>query len=461
MELGRLIGPELRALLIEDPSQVSELIDELHPQDVSECLAELEDELAAAALRAVPLEYAAQIFERLDEERQLVLAKMLGIDTTVRLVSEMDADDVADFIAVLPDETVTQVLEGLETVDPEVAVEVQELGRWPERSAGGLMTTSYVDVRDTTTVDETVAVLRAQAAEGVEVLDVVFVLDQEERVAGFVTLRRLLMSRPEARIADVMHRNLISVPPEMHQEEVARTLARYDLNALPVLDAEHHLLGIVTSDDVLDVLDEEAAEDAQKIAAIGPLDDTYFNVTFLEFLKKRAPWLVVLFIGGFFTTSAMQAYSNVLGSIASLSFYVPLLISAGGNSGSQSATLVIRGLAVGEIESSDFFQVFIRELLQGITLGAMLATLGMLRAFLGGEGWPMALLIGTTIVLIVTTGCVVGALMPLLLHRVGADPATSSTPFISSLVDVVGIVLYLSLARLMLLGASSAAVALK
>lgn len=457
MELGRLIGPELRELLREDPEQARDLMEEFHPQDVSECIEELDDELAARALRVFPLDYGAQVFQRLDDDRQVDIAKVLGIDSTVRLVTEMDADDAVDFFAKLPEETVAKLLARLKKVDPEVAQDVQELTRWPENTAGGLMNNWFVEVPEDATVDDAITELRAEAAEGVEVLDIIFVLDTTGRVAGFVTLRLLLMSKPQMLVADIMHKNMVSVPPDMDQEEVARTFARYDLNALPVIDQEGRILGVITSDDVIDVVEEEAEEDAQRMGAMAPIDTTYFSVPFWLYYKKRAPWLLVLFVGGFFTTSTMEAFSPVLQAITQLAFYIPLLISAGGNSGSQSATLIIRGLAVGDIQTADWHRVMLKELAQGITLGSMLGMVGVARAVFGGDGAEMGLLIGVTIICIVTLGCVVGAMMPIALNRVGFDPATSSTPFIATLIDVLGIVVYLGLARWLLVSADSAA----
>ncbi len=445
MEFGRLIGPELQELLREDPKSIVDLIDELHPQDVSECLAHLGEAEAANALRAMPVVFGAQVFERLEEDFQIAVAKDLGVNSTVRIVSEMSADDAVDFFAALPDETVTKLLARLQAVDPEQAQDVRELTRWPEECAGGLMTNEFVDAKLTNTVDDALANLRIRAAEGYEVLDVIYILDHKERVVGYVTLRSLLMSRNDAKMSDIMQHNLVSVLPEMDQEEVARVFSRYDMHAIPVVDGHHKILGIITSDDVLDVFEEEAEEDAQKMGAVGPIDHSYFSIPFWIYLSKRAPWLLILFVGGFFTTSAMEAFEPVLKAITQLAYYVPLVISAGGNSGSQSATLIIRGLAVGEIESKDWWRVMIRELAQGLALGSSLALIGVARAWFGGDGFEMATLIGTTIVAIVTMGCVVGAMMPLLLNRLGLDPATSSTPFIATLVDVLGIVVYLSL----------------
>src|SRR5690606_10163009 len=217
-------------------------------------------------------------------------------------------------------------------------------------------------------------------------------------------------------------------------------------------DSEQRILGVITADDVLDVVEEEADEDAQKMGAVGPMENPYFAVPFWTYFVKRAPWLLVLFVGGFFTTTTMEAFGPVLRAMTHLAFYIPLLISAGGNSGSQSATMIIRGLAVGDIHSTDWWKVALRETMQGLLLGTMLALAGVLRAVVGGDGLGMAVLVGTTIVAIVVMGCLVGSMMPLLLHRVGVDPATGSTPFVASLVDVLGIVVYLGLARLLLLG---------
>jgi magnesium transporter len=447
MEVGKLIAPELRELLAEDPAQVVDLVPEFHPQDVADSLADLEDQLAAQALKVMPLEYSAQVFERLDEDRQVTLARELGIDSTVRIVSEMDADEVVGFFRLLPEATVSKLLSRLEKVDPSVAADVQELTRFGQYTAGGMMTSEFVDVPESASVDDTLVALRANAALGVEVLDVVFVVDQGEHVTGYVPLRKILMSQAGTPIVDVMQRDLVSVPPDMDREEVARTLSRYDLNALPVVDGSGRILGLVTADDVIDVVEEEAEEDAQRMGAIEPIGESYFDIGFWTYFSKRAPWLLFLFVGGFFTTSTMEAFSPVLKTMTELAFYIPILISAGGNSGSQSATMIIRGLAMGEIKNGDFVRVFTREVSQGLLLGLGLGLVGVARAWFGGDGHEMALLVGFTLVAIVTVGCVAGAMLPLLLHRLGVDPATSSTPFIATLVDVLGIIVYLGMAR--------------
>jgi magnesium transporter len=241
-----------------------------------------------------------------------------------------------------------------------------------------------------------------------------------------------------------------SVPPELDQEDVARTLAKYDLVAMPVVGPEGVLLGVITADDVLHVLVEEQTEDVAKMSAMEPLIDSYFDTRLLDFVRKRLPWLVMLFVAGFVTTYALQHFERELDAVTHLAFYLPLLISAGGNSGAQSSTLVIRGIALREVTGSDWLRVLGRELFLGLTMGCVLAVFGAARALLVGDGLDFAVLVAITVVAIVTMGCVIGAMAPLLLRRFGMDPATSSTPLIASVIDVLGIVVYLLLARVLL-----------
>lgn len=449
MRLARLIGPELQALLTENPAELRELLDEIHPEDMSDVVGELDDEKAAALLTELPPDYAAQVFERLDEGRQGTLAGLMGAGSVARIATEMPADDRTDFFSILPPDVGEPLLEELEKFAPEAAEEVEELQRWPETSAGGLMTTEYVSVPPDVTLADAIEEVRRHADEA-ETLEVVYVVNSAHRLLGYLQLKTLLLAKPHELVRDVQTTNVISVPPELDQEEVAKVLAKYDLGVLPVVDQKGEMLGVITSDDILDVITAEQTEDVQKMGAIAPSHEGYFDSTIGMYIKRRAPWLVILFVGGFFTTTAMRAYDGVLGAIANLAFYVPLLVSAGGNSGSQSSTLVIRGLAVGDIRTRDWLRVLGRELVQGLVLGLMLATLGGVRVLLSGDGVQFAAVVALTLTGIVMMGCVVGGMMPILLHRLGIDPATSSNPFIATLVDVLGILIYLSLAQLLL-----------
>ncbi len=456
MRLARLIGPELETLLHENPAAVRELLDDIHPEDIADIVDELDDERAKELLIELPTEYAAQVFSRIDDDRQTELTEMMGLAPTARIATEMDGDDRADFFSELPPDMGVELLKELEKVDPEAAEEVEELTRWPESSAGGLMTTEYWSVGPDGTIGDALQEIRKHADES-EVLDVIYVVDPQGRLGGLLTIRDVVVSNPAVKVADVMRHNVITVPPELDQEEAAHVIGKYDLSSLPVVDSTGAMLGLITPDDIIDVLQEEANEDAQLMGAVQPIEDEYFDVPFTTFLIKRAPWLLVLFLGGFLTASTMQAYDHVLRAIAQLSFYVPLLVSAGGNSGSQSSTLIIRGLAVGDVQLRDWWRVLLKELAQGLTLGGMLALLGVARVALGGADLHMTLVIGVAIIGIVVLGCLIGSMMPLILYRVGVDPATSSGPFIATLIDVLGILLYLTLARWIMADVLSAA----
>ena len=449
MRLARLIGPELETLLRERPEEVRELLDEIHPEDVADIVETLEDQQAARMLTELPAEYSAAVFERLDEDRQEDLAQAMGLERTTAVAAEMDADDRADFFSQLPPAMGDKLLHKLEEVDPEAAEEVQELTQWPETSAGGLMTTEYVSLRPKLLVSDAIDEIRRRAEEA-ETIDTIFVCEGEEQLLGVLGLVDILIAEPSTRLEEVMTHNIISVPPDLDQEDVARKLAKYDLNTLPVVSESGEILGVITSDDILDVLTEEQSEDVQKLGAVEPIPDGYFDTSFVTIIRKRAPWLFVLFVGGFITTATMEQFDTVLKGIAQLAFYIPLIISTGGNSGAQTGTLIIRGLAVGEIQPGDWIKILVREILQGIILGSILAVCGVGWVLASGHGGEVALLVGTTIVGLVVTGCVVGGMMPLFLHRIGVDPATSSTPFIATIVDVLGVVIYLGLARLML-----------
>ncbi|HKQ69872.1 MAG TPA: magnesium transporter [Polyangiaceae bacterium] len=449
MRFAPLIGPELHELLREDPDQVSQLLEEIHDEDLADLIADLPDDEAAEILARLPAEEAAPIFERLDDERQEAIVTELGPESTAQIAVEMSSDERADLIKELPEDVGGQVLANLEQLDPKAAEDAEQLIKWPERSAGSLMTTDYISVTPFMSVSEVIQSIRKKGAEA-ETIYYVYALTQNQRLEGVVSLRDLLLAEPNVRVAEILTSNVITVPPQMDQEEVAKKLAKYDLSAIPVVDERGVLCGVITVDDVIDVLTQEQTEDVLKLAALEPLEASYFQTTFWTFIRKRATWLVILFVEEFFTGSALRHYDTVIQAVAKLSYYVPLLISTGGNSGSQSASLIIRGLAVGEVKLSDWWRIVGRELGQGLVLGLILAAVGIGRVMMWGDGPRFALLIGGTLIGIVVMGCVVGSMLPLALRRVGFDPATSSTPFIASLVDVLGIIIYFNLAQLIL-----------
>jgi magnesium transporter len=443
------IVPEVRQLLREDPSQLAAVLEEIHDEDLADLIELLADEEAGQLLKTLSARDAAPIFERLDEDTQEAMVEQLGVDNVASIAAEMSADERTDLIEALPEAVGDTLLESLEKVDPEAAAEVSELAKWPEDSAGGLMTTDYISVPLDLTVADVIELIREGGSDA-ETIYYVYVVTKTNRLLGVVSLRDLLLNPSKAQLVDVMTENVFAVSPETDQEEVARTMAKYDFNALPVLGADRKLLGVITVDDVMDVLTQEQSEDMQRLAAVEPIEDGYFQTSFWMFIRKRGPWLAALFVSEFFTGTALRHYDSVIQSVAKLSYYVPLLISTGGNSGSQSASLIIRGLAVGDIKTGDWRRVFLRESGQGLVLGLMLATIGMIRVWMWGDGLGFMFTIGITLVAIPLMGCTVGSMLPLLLRRVGIDPATSSTPFIATLIDVLGIIVYFNLAQLFL-----------
>ncbi|MGD0673911.1 MAG: magnesium transporter [Polyangiaceae bacterium] len=448
MRLASLLGPDIKQILKEDPDQIRELLDEIHAEDLADIVGELDADEAAELLARMPAEDAAPIFERLDEQDQGELVEQMPAESIAEIASEMAADNRADLFSALPEAVGTQLFKALQKLDPEAAQEVREIEKWPDTSAGHLMTTDFVSVSPRVLVSEALDIVRKRAREREEFVYVVYALLDGDKLAGVASLRALLGADGGLGFAEVMRTNVISVPPLMDQEEVARRMAKYDLNAIPVVAEDGRLLGIITIDDIIDVLVQEQTEDVQKIGAVEPLDVPYFKTSFLSFIRKRAVWLIVLFVEEFFTQTALRHYDPVMEAVKGALLYVPLLISAGGNSGSQSSTLVIRGLALGEIKMRDWWRILFRELGMGVVLGLIIAAIAMGRVLMYPDQTILfAITVAVTVLFIIVSGCTVGAMLPIVLKRVGVDPATSSTPFIASLVDTLGVIIYAHVAQ--------------
>ena len=448
MRLASLLGPDIKQILKEDPEALRELLDDIHAEDLADIISELEPDEAAELLARIPAEDAAPIFERLEEHEQEELVEQMPPESVAEIASEMSSDNRADLFSVLPEAMGEQLFEALQKVDPEAAQEVRDIEKWPETSAGHLMTTDFVTVSPRMRVSEAMDIVRARARERDEFVYTVYALDQG-RLAGVASLRDLLVADADLQIVEVMRSNVISVPPTMDQEEVARRMAKYDLNVIPVMADDGKLIGVITIDDIIDVLVQEQTEDVQRIGGIEPLDVPYFQTTFLTFIRKRAGWLIILFVEEFFTQTALRHYDPVMEAVQGALLYVPLLISAGGNSGSQSSTLVIRGLALGEVKLTDWWRILYREAAMGVILGLMIAVIAMGRVLMYPEQHlPFAITVGVTVLCIIATGCTVGSMLPIILKRLGIDPATSSTPFIASLVDTLGVVIYAHVAMI-------------
>lgn len=366
-------------------------------------------------------------------------------------------DDAADLVQQAP---VTEREGLLALLDKPTRREVEGLLAYAEDQAGGLMNPRYARLRPEMSVDEAVSYLRKHVRQYRTSLYYAYVLDPERKLLGVVSLRDLFRAPPEQCVHDVMQTNVITVPEDMNQEDVSRLFARNKLVAIPVLDKDGRMKGIVTADDIVNVVEEVATEDIQKIGGTEALDGPYLQIGLGRMIRKRAGWLSALFLGEMFTATAMGYYENQIARAVILVLFVPLIISSGGNSGSQATTLVIRAMALGEVRVRDWFRVVRREFFSGLGLGCILGSIGMVRILawqgLFGTYGPHYLLVALTVALslvgVVLWGTIAGSMLPFLLRRLGFDPASASAPFVATLVDVSGLVIYFSTATLILSG---------
>ncbi|HSQ59725.1 MAG TPA: magnesium transporter [Acidobacteriota bacterium] len=435
----------------------SEAPEQLSLEDLQDAWSLLVSEDRLDAFRALERTEAEDLFLALSARDQADL--LLGLPPNERRswIRLLAPDDAADLIQ----EVASEERDGLlAQLDEPTRREVGVLLAYAEDDAGGLMNPRYARVRPDITVDEAITYLRRQAAERAESLPYAYVLDQEQRLRGVVSYRELFTAKPGQTVQEIMTSDLVTVPESMDQEDVSRLFTQYRLLALPVVDADGRMKGIVTLDDVVDVVREEATEDIQKIGGTAALEAPYLQVSPLEMIRKRGGWLAVLFVGETLTAAAMGHFEEEIAKAVALALFVPLVISSGGNSGGQATTLVIRAMALGEVRLRDWWRVVRREFFSGLGLGAILAVLGFLQVVtlqrISGTYGPHYLGIGLTLGLsligVVLWGTLVGSMLPFVLRRLGLDPATASAPFVATLVDVTGLVIYFTTARLILTG---------
>jgi magnesium transporter len=410
-------------------------------------------------LRVLPREDAEEFFIALPAHDQAQLLIHFRPGQRRQWMRMLEPDDVADVIQDAGDENKATLLALLD--DP-TRKEVQALLAYAEDEAGGLMSTRYARLRPNMTADEALLYLRRQARAKLETIYVAYVVDHENRLHGVVSFRDLFAAEPKKLVSDIMEIDVVRVTEDMDQETVSRQFAEHDLNVIPVVDAEGKMKGIVTVDDIVDVVQEEATEDAQKFGGVEALDVPYLASSRREMIKKRGRWLAILLVGEMLTATAMGFFEHAL--IPILSLFLPLIISSGGNSGSQASTLVIRAMALGEVRAADWWLVFRRELVIGCTLGVALGVIAAVRVLVWGKfgayhdlsGGEHFGLVGVTVagavVGCVLWGTLIGSMLPFLLRKLKADPASASAPLVATLVDVSGIVIYFTIANLILSG---------
>ncbi|NVB78767.1 MAG: magnesium transporter [Kofleriaceae bacterium] len=407
-------------------------------------------------LRVLPREDAEEFFIALPAHDQASLVLHFRPGQRRQWMRMLEPDDVADVIQDAGDEH-KQAL--LALLDDPTRKEVLALLAYAEDEAGGLMSTRFARLRPTMTADEALLYLRRQARAKLETIYVAYVVDSDQRLHGVVSFRDLFAAEPKRLVSEIMETDVVRVTDDMDQEGVSRLFAEHDLNVIPVVDADGKMKGIVTVDDIVDVVQEEATEDIQKFGGMEALEVPYLQSTRREMIKKRITWLVILLAGSMLTATALESFQGQIDTVPLLALFLPMIVSTGGNSGSQASTLVIRAMALGEIRAADWWLIMRRELVTGLALGIVLGALAMLRVAVWGT-WGaygehfvlLAVVAGCSVVGCVLCGTLAGAMLPFLLRKFGADPASASAPFVATLVDVSGILIYFAIANIILTG---------
>ncbi|MFO0918362.1 MAG: magnesium transporter [Planctomycetaceae bacterium] len=461
--LQKLLCPEIRELIAaQDQETLRETLDRWLPADVASLFSELSDEEDLAGFRLLRGPQRVQVFEYLERPVQRELLSRLSPAEAGGLLNDMAADDRTALLARMEDETRSNYFKLL---DDEQRAVTQSLLQYPEGTVGRLMSPDYVAVRAHWTIQHVLEHIRRHGHDS-ETLNVVYVVDTDHHLIDDLRIRQVLLADPLHTIQTLMDENFVALSANDPKRSAVEVFRRYDRTALPVIDGDGKLLGVVTIDDVLDVAVQAGTQDFQKFGGLEALSDPYIATPLLTMVQKRATWLVVLFLGELLTATAMGYFEKEIAKAVVLALFVPLIISSGGNSGSQAATLIVRALAIGEIQLRDWARVFSRELFSGCLLGVVLGTIGFLRIGiwkgLANAGWMsdlygphwflVAVTVGVSLVGIVLWGTLSGAMLPFVLKRAGLDPATSSAPFVATLVDVTGLIIYFSVAMVVLHG---------
>lgn len=441
-----LLFPDLRVTLdANDDEGLRAFCEALHPAVVAEVIDELEPAELWRVLVSCNPELQAEIFGFFEPHLQISIVDVADRKRLSRLIEEMAPDDRVDVLEMLDEEKVESLLPLMAQAE---RADIRKLLSYPDGSAGSIMTTEYASLPEEMTVSQALDELRIQSPDS-ETIYYIYILDEGRRLDGIVSLRELIQAKRAATLSEIMHRDVISVRVDDDEEFVARELAKYDFLAIPVVDNLHRLVGIVTLDDALDVLEEEATEDAQMQAAIQPLDESYMTTPFFVLAQKRGVWLVILLAAAFLTAWVMQGYEELQKSYVWMVWFVPLVLASGGNAGSQSATLIIREMATSDMNSRDKYFILMRELRMAMTLGAGLMALSFAVAICMVP-LPEAIVVSATVLMMVIFGTFAGAILPIMFKRLGMDPALMSNPLIAALVDVLGVVIYFNTALALL-----------
>ncbi|MBQ9867067.1 MAG: magnesium transporter [Lachnospiraceae bacterium] len=440
---------------MEDFEELNELIEtkqytrlrqelaDMNDADIAAFLEHMDDEQMLKIFRILPKSMAADVFSYLEIEHQSSIITSLSEKDAANIIDNLMADDATDLIEEMPANVVKKLLAN---ASPETRRDINHLLRYPEDSAGSVMTVEYVDLNEDLTVKQAIERIRSIGIDS-ETINICYVLDKTRKLKGTVALRYLLLSKDDDIIGEIMHENVVSIHTLMDQEEVARTFQKYDFTSMPVVDNEERLVGIITVDDVVDIMEEEATEDMEKMAAIVPSDKPYMRTSVFEIWGKRMPWLLLLMISATFTGSIISGFEDALGAMPVLVAYIPMLMDTGGNAGGQASVTVIRGLSLNEIGFADVFKVVWKEFRVAILCGLSLALANFIKLLVFDRVSVMvALVVCTTLLLAVLMAKLVGCTLPMLAKKLGFDPAVMASPFITTIVDALSLLVYFAIA---------------
>lgn len=417
-----------------------------HPEDIAECINRFDLENATKLLTQIQGALYFEVFEHIDLNMQVKLIGKLNRKQTIKILEELSVDDRVDLLDRLPEKSVATLLPLMAQAERE---ETKRLLQYDENSAGAIMTTEYATLPINYTASEALQHLQKVAPDS-ETIYYLYIVDKARVLKGIISLRELILAYPYEKIEDIMSTDFVSVFVDLDKEDVAQVLAKYDLVAIPVIDHERKMVGIVTIDDALDVVVEEQTEDVHRMGALEPIETPYLKTAFWKLAQNRGLWLLILFFGVSFTGAALKYYHATLEAAIALVYFVPLIVSSGGNTGSQSVTLITRALAVGQVSSKDLMPVMYREIAMGAVLGVFLGTIGFTCAYFLGTQMAVCWSVAIALFGVVVSGSLIGGILPILLEKMGLDPAIMSSPLVASLVDVIGVVIYFNVAKIFL-----------
>lgn len=430
-----------------DIPNLKDILRRTNPVDIEEFMSELDNDESLIVYRLLRKDDAAEVFAELKDEGKHRLLTSITDPELDDIVKALNFDDVIDTLEEMP---ATVVKRMLRNSDAETRKKVNQFLQFPEDSAGSLMTTEFVEVRPNMTCQEVLDRIKKIGSTKVTIYTC-YVTSTTKSLLGYVSLRLIVTSPNDTKVKDLMYEDVISVEAYEDQEEVANTFKRYGFTALPVVDSERRLVGIITVDDIMDVMELEATEDFQRMAGTTPDEEEYSNTSAIKLAKNRLPWLMFLMISASFTSTILKSSQKVIESIIALNMFIPMLTDSGGNAGSQSSTLVIRGMATGDVELKDWYKVVFKELQVGLMIGIIMGLLAFLKCILFDKvNMEVALIVGITIFIIIIIAKVVGALLPMGAKKLGFDPAIMASPLITTIVDSIGLLCYFEVARLIM-----------